>query len=333
MSALIVLAALLSLVPLRPVAADTGVVEISQAAVTAGGGFPYVIAAPGSYRLTSALAVVSPGVPALEVTADGVTIDLNGFSITGAGDSAGVDAGSASDVNVRNGYVTAFSTCVLLGSGGSADLLVVHGCAKGIQVGAESTVTRSLSFGHGFEGIVLGAGDAQVLLNRVSQNGDDGIQALAGSGNVIRRNMLIENSPGVTLSSSSSTVSENVIEDNAESGMDALVDSLVVERNVFAHNQSYGLRVDDGATIRQNVFFDNGNRSVLLDTGNTLIGNLMHTVGDPEHLSTIGTANLLGYNMFQDPGQCTNAYFVVEDNYCRSTVPNGFNAVCTFCAE
>ncbi len=61
-------------------AAD-GVIEINQAAVEADGGFPYVISEPGSYILTGHLSVPGGNTSAIEVRADDVTLDLNGFAI------------------------------------------------------------------------------------------------------------------------------------------------------------------------------------------------------------------------------------------------------------
>lgn len=64
-------------------AAD-GVIEINQAKVTAAGGFPYTINASGSYKLTSNLTQASSNPTTfIVILADNVTLDLNGFSITG----------------------------------------------------------------------------------------------------------------------------------------------------------------------------------------------------------------------------------------------------------
>jgi hypothetical protein len=73
-------------------------------------GFPVSISQPGSYRLTSNLIVDSFGV-AIEITADGVTLDLNGYSIVGKGLPADftyypcITAGTNTLIVVRNGFV------------------------------------------------------------------------------------------------------------------------------------------------------------------------------------------------------------------------------------
>ena len=65
------------------VQAADGVIEINQAIVEANGGFPYVISEPGSYILTGNLTVPDENTTAIEVQADHVTLDLNGFAIIG----------------------------------------------------------------------------------------------------------------------------------------------------------------------------------------------------------------------------------------------------------
>src|SRR4051794_19461257 len=66
-----------------PVFAVDGVVLISQSTVTAAGGFPFKITQPGSYKLTTNL-VVPADKAGIQIAANDVTLDLNGFGITGA---------------------------------------------------------------------------------------------------------------------------------------------------------------------------------------------------------------------------------------------------------
>src|SRR5262245_59149281 len=82
----------LALVLLAPVAAFgvDGVDLINQSRANAGdvtpgdaAGFPVTISRAGSYRLSGNLTVPNQNTTAIEITADNVTIDLNGFSILG----------------------------------------------------------------------------------------------------------------------------------------------------------------------------------------------------------------------------------------------------------
>ena len=57
-----------------------GIVLINQSTVTAGGGFPYIINQPGSYRLSGNL-TAPLNIGAIQLASDGITLDLNGFTI------------------------------------------------------------------------------------------------------------------------------------------------------------------------------------------------------------------------------------------------------------
>jgi hypothetical protein len=149
---------LLALVLAGPVIAVDGVVEISHAAIAAGGitpsdtpGYPATIDHSGSYRLTSNL---SPGTnqDGVEITADGVTLDLNGFSIKGptvvicppGGCPPNFGVGVLAPpprkyTTVRNGFVARMGS-------------------HGIYVDAQSRVEGVTASENGGNGIALGPG-------------------------------------------------------------------------------------------------------------------------------------------------------------------------------
>jgi len=95
-------------------------------------GLPVTISEPGSYQLTSNLVSTSAVTDVIEITADNVTLDLNGFSIIGprtcTGDNAslscsnsgmtahGVSAVGRKNIKVKNGIVKGFDTGVSLTS-------------------------------------------------------------------------------------------------------------------------------------------------------------------------------------------------------------------------
>lgn len=71
--------------------ATDGVIEINHARALAGGvtpgdmpGYPVTISQPGSYRLTSNLTQPDINTDLVAIAADGVTLDFNGFSMTGS---------------------------------------------------------------------------------------------------------------------------------------------------------------------------------------------------------------------------------------------------------
>jgi len=87
MSDLLIMSALLGSVPAFAI---DGVVLIDQNHALAGNitpgdapGFPVTISQSGSYRLAGNLTVPDLNTTAIQITADFVTLDLNGFSIIG----------------------------------------------------------------------------------------------------------------------------------------------------------------------------------------------------------------------------------------------------------
>jgi hypothetical protein len=73
-----------------PGGSSVGIVTIDQDKAAAGGvtngdapGFPVTISVPGSYRLESNLTVPDTSTTVIEITAKDVTLDLNGFTVSG----------------------------------------------------------------------------------------------------------------------------------------------------------------------------------------------------------------------------------------------------------
>ncbi len=173
------------------VQAADGVIEINQAIVEANGGFPYVISEPGSYILTGNLTVPDENTTAIEVQADHVTVDLNGFAIIGPvqctaengsvscspqGNGVGVKAKSVVATVVRNGTVRGMGLhgvninssrvegvrALENGNTGiSADGGIVRGCLAesnglfGILLAQSGAVEHSIALFNGALGIIV----------------------------------------------------------------------------------------------------------------------------------------------------------------------------------
>ncbi len=188
-----IVAALALLVPLPAFAVD-GVVEISQTCAVQTGcfpsdtvGYPVTIGASGSYRLTSPLQVPAD-TNGIEITAEDVTLDLNGFAVRAPGDCspsacAGVAGrGISSSVigtRISNGIVRGFAdggielgdesvvervearangrVGIALGDRGRIqDSQASGGAGNGFQVGSHGAVLGAVAVGNGLAGAVLG---------------------------------------------------------------------------------------------------------------------------------------------------------------------------------
>ena len=116
---ILVLAALL---PCSLFAVD-GQKLINLSTVMAAGGFPYVISQPGSYKLSDNL-TAPPETTAINLAADGITLDLNGFtvqcSVTLPNTVKCINA-TVNNIEVRNGVVKG-----LLNGGTTSDFGLAH---------------------------------------------------------------------------------------------------------------------------------------------------------------------------------------------------------------
>src|ERR1700686_3824069 len=123
-----------------PVYAVDGVVLINQSSALAGNvtpgdapGFPVTISVSGSYKLTGNLTVPDANTTGIQITADFVSIDLNGFSIIGpvvcsggspvnscnpSGSAPGISSSNAG-ISVSNGIVRGVGAGISLSGGNS----------------------------------------------------------------------------------------------------------------------------------------------------------------------------------------------------------------------
>ncbi|HTO53309.1 MAG TPA: right-handed parallel beta-helix repeat-containing protein [Myxococcota bacterium] len=192
------LALILSFASVRLAGAVDGVIEINATTAAAGGvtpgddpGFPVQITQRGSYRLTGDLVVPPEASAGIVISAAGVRLDLNGFTVsssttcsgappsciaTGAG--IGIDASTADSVSVRNGRVTGFSTKgISLFTGGHVDDVTVDNNGGPGVVGDVATVVKDSTVRlNGGAGVTVGA-DSRVAGNVVSTNAGAGVVA------------------------------------------------------------------------------------------------------------------------------------------------------------
>lgn len=195
---------LLAAFPVAAFAAD-GILEINQASAVASGGFPVTIAQPGSYRLTSNLDLdLAPaGTSAIEITAEDVYLDLNGFTIRGGAPCIGgaPPAGSGSGVTsvargttVVNGTIRGFAAHGLsLGDEARVASVQVR-CAgvAGIRAGSELRLEGS-RIGASAVGAELGS-NALLVDNEIVGNAGFGL--ILGAGSALRTNVLADNNGG-----------------------------------------------------------------------------------------------------------------------------------------
>ena len=143
-------------------------------------GFPVTLSIPGSYKLTGNL-VVPGGMTGIEITASGVTLDLNGFSVSGpltctrndvtfdvtCTGTPGVNgiAMMGGGNTVRNGRVRGFSTGIYYAGGDQIDGILVEQNGSGMggptYDGARTQIRNSRAQFNSSTGISLSDATAQ----------------------------------------------------------------------------------------------------------------------------------------------------------------------------
>ena len=281
----------LALMAAGPAQAVDGVIEINQAAVFAGGitpgdapGFPATLSQSGSYRLTGNLDVTklangnpapSPAsITAVDVTASNVTLDLNGFTISGPatctgappatqtvctpfGIGMGVHAGGAG-LTVRNGTIRGMGNSGIETAAGTGNELIdgvraINNAGSGMFVHAGSIVRNCIA----------------------SSNGGDGISE-SGLGGVVVTNSVtnFNGAIGINLGGEA-TVAGNIAGSNWYQGITVNTGSTVIG-NTARGNRTAGLLAIAAAGYTNNVFNDNngGNGNPQVSGGTEMAPNI-----------------------------------------------------------
>ena len=296
-----------------------GVLEISQECALSGGcfsgdsaGFPVTITSPGSYRLTSNLAVDVSAVSdpknttAIEVNAERVTLDLGGFAIQGPASCTGIPtvtgcspaatttdgngvstAGFRNDLTVRNGTIT--------GMGNSGVAMDAGGLLRDVDL------RENAGFG------LFAFDRVTVVGSRASRNGGVGFDV-----------------------DSNAVISGCTATGNMGAGIDA-GESVVMRNNVIRHNDREGIKAAENAVIVDNTVSANGaglsNDGIQLSNNagggsGLVIGNTVNSQpGFGLDCSTSGNSSGYGRNTFHDNNtgssqQVINDCIELETNLC-----------------
>jgi len=162
-----------------PFGGTAGRIPISQADI------PLTISAPGSYVVVEPLSGVS-GFDGILITSDDVTLDLNGFSLSGGAgtlDGIRITSSPSRGVLLQNGILRDWGGDGVDAAGGEAsehaltlrDLTVIANTGNGIRAGSVVDVHACRAEANGSIGIQVG-GRCVVEGNESRANGSHGIQ-------------------------------------------------------------------------------------------------------------------------------------------------------------
>jgi hypothetical protein len=245
--------------------ASDSVVLINQSSVAAGNvtpgdapGFPVTLSVPGSYRLASNLILNQLNVPAIDITADNVTLDLNGYSIIGpckdslnappTCPSAGIGSGVQAIANSLGGPQ---SVKVLNGS--------VRGMgSQGVQLaGKDSVVKNVASDGNGGSGFIV---NGSVMESSATDNGKDGIRAV-----VVRDSLAVHNGDHGLFIDFGGVAAGNVVTLNGGRGM--FVRNATVIANTVTSNHGIGILAECPSSIINNTAIGDSNFAAIATDG------------------------------------------------------------------
>jgi hypothetical protein len=264
-----------------------GVILIDQNKALAGNvtpgdapGYPVTISLPGSYRLGGNLTTPDANTTAIEISVNNVTLDLNGFTISGPGaigTGTGVDAYTrcgfpgCSGITITNGTIQGMGGgAIFAGENAWVERIRALGNFDGgflpiiILVNPNSTVTRSVASGNqgtGFMEVIAAGGGSTVTNNVVNSNVGGSLCAICGgdttvSGNTVWGNKGIDPTfPGVSGISSlgGSTISGNTVTQNT-SATNAVGLRLFPTDGYVGNVLNNATNATGGVSLGQNLF-------------------------------------------------------------------------------
>lgn len=256
--------------------------------------YTLIIDEPGSYYLTGNVECET-GKSGIRIAADGVTLDLNGFTIMGGDGCVSGIALNSNGVTIRNGMIFDFdndgidmvSTHVratvedvfvrdcggdgidLDGVGVSVARCAVQGAdGSGIIVGSTSSVTDCTVINAGFHGISTGE-NCTVSNNRVLQPAITGINA--GNSSIVSDNVVRAGQNGIDAGSLAS-VTGNLVRFTTVSGISVAANSFV--RDNTALQCAIGFRISSGNNLVDSNFAFGGETGFFSQfSTNTIIRN------------------------------------------------------------
>jgi len=140
-------------------------------------GFPIIISKPGSYFLAGNLVTTQSNYAVINVNANNVTINLNGFTIAGPGGAGtaakGVNAFGDSGVTVVNGTITKIrGTAIVLGSNSTAGgVQMINNNGDGLDCTSTCLVTNNVISGNALTGLNFSDTTSGYQNNIINGNG------------------------------------------------------------------------------------------------------------------------------------------------------------------
>lgn len=277
------------------------------------------ISQPGSYYLTGNLAGEA-GKRCIEIAADNVTVDLNGFSIIGNATSTGgiIGEGIRSNVRIFNGVVRdigngsgILSTITTSFGWHVENVQALSNSQRGIFLPSHSTIINSLAAINGQSGLRVSTGGA--ILNCTSREN-------VGEGIIV---------------SNSSRVESSSVYNNGLTGILGN-DGVLVNNCVATNNDGAGIEVLNGGIITHCVVRSNGADGIKCNSSTRIESNTV-TFSGANGISCLSNCVIKANNCASNGQTVPGAGILVsgtrtrvEDNQCTDN-DFGFRVTVSLC--
>ncbi len=238
------------------------------------------IAQPGSYYLASNISGAI-GKIGIKILSGHVTLDLNGFTLDGAGAPSGIVLNTVSDVVIKNGFISNWSASAIVG-GNTTGLLIENVHIDNIA------------------GVSVFVGPESIILNCSITNAFSGIQV--GIRSRVQRCAVRRGATGTAISvSSGCLVSDCQLNDISGIGIQVFGVGSAVSRNVVNGCAIMGISVSSGASsgnrIESNHVIGGGVGLDIASAGNYVSDNTVKGNIDNYNFVAGNKLNLLLYEI------------------------------------
>lgn len=236
----------------------------------------YKITQAGSYYLTSNLTGAGAKI-GIEIAASNVTIDLNGFALTGVALSTYGIATDAprNNITIRNGAVSSWGEAginLTVGGTGKGSLIEgVHASSNGsagIYAGTNAVVRACTAFANDAVGIICSS-NSLITGCTARENGTYGIEAISGS-TVMNCSAASNGTLGIACDYGC-TIANCSAEDNGDDGIVGFLGCTITGCTSYS-NTGDGIRVTGDCTVQGNTCKDNGVGSSIAAGIHAIIG-------------------------------------------------------------
>ena len=280
---------------------------------------PYLITNAGSYRLVEPIAFFSNHTHAIEVRADNVTIDLNGFTLRGQGSLTGSGIFQTNEwrnLTVRNGMVVSWrgserSGIEALGESARMDGITVLSNYNGITAGPRALVSGCMGTAQNRYAIRVGDG-SRVEFCALWGNPLD--RALyAGRGCAIEHCAVYDNYGGLHTEEAGSVAGCSVVS-NSTYGLLVVGTGSLVSASAVVAGFDPGILAGPGSTVSRCLVYDVYGPGIEMGVGGTVEGCLVRDcrTGIVSRFAA-NIRNCLAYNNTRDG--------IAVSNNCRVAKP------------